>query len=158
MNRRAFLLFVVAVAALTGCALVVQERQATPQAEFYVPAREVPKLGVCRIWYSDLPSEWQPPAMSCARAHTLAQKHGGRVIKAVSPSSFKDGKTLAVDYGPSEFAGLAPEQLPPPGYCRPWYERTAVDKQPAPMTCARAEKLVRQNGGRVIYMPGPEQP
>jgi hypothetical protein len=26
------------------------------------------------------------------------------------------------------------------------------------MTCERAEHLVRQNGGRVIYMPGPETP
>ena len=139
--------------------LGVQERPLpTQQVEFRVPPGDVPPLGQCRIWYTDLPTEWQPPAMPCARAHALAGKHGGRVIKAISPSSFKDGRTLAVDYGPSGFAGLAPEQLPPPGYCRPWYHRTPADKQPAPMTCARAEKLVEQNGGRVIYMPGPEQP
>jgi len=157
MARNHVLAAIAAVSLAGGCALVVQERRPTPQAEFYLPPAGVPKLGQCRIWYSDLPPEWQPPVMSCSRAHSLAQKHGGRVVKAISPSSFKDGKTLAVDYGPSEFAGLAPEQLPPPGYCRPWYERTAVDKQPAPMTCARAEKLVQQHGGRVIYMPGPEQ-
>ncbi|MGH6884963.1 MAG: hypothetical protein ACREGK_02675, partial [Geminicoccales bacterium] len=94
--------------------------------------------------------------MPCARAHNLAEKHGGRVLKAISPGSFQDGRTLGVDYGPSRFSGLAPEQLPPPGYCRPWYDRLAADKQPAPMTCERAEELVRKNGGRVLYMPGPE--
>jgi hypothetical protein len=158
MIHRASRLLVAATALAGGCAIVAPERQPSPQTDFYVPAAQVPRLGQCRIWYSDLPPDWQPPAMSCARAHELARKHGGRVIKAISPSSFKDGRTLAVDYGPSEFTGLAPEQLPPPGYCRPWYERTAADKQPAPMTCERAEKLVRQNGGRVIYMPGPEKP
>ena len=144
---------------LAGCAAPgVRERpEPTQPQEFRVPPESVPRLGRCRIWYSDLPAPWQPPEMPCARAHALAAKHGGRVIKAISPRSFRDGRTLAVDYGPSEFGGLAPEQLPPPGYCRPWYERTPPEKQPAPMTCERAEKLVRQNGGRVIYMPGPEE-
>ena len=146
-----------AVAAIGGCAAPgTRERVPSPQAEFRVPPESVPQLGRCRIWYADLPAPWQPPDMSCARAHTLAAKHGGRVLKAISPSSFRDGRTLAVDYGPSEFAGLAPEQLPPPGYCRPWYERTPAEKQPAPMTCERAERLVREHGGRVLYMPGAE--
>jgi len=137
----------------------VRERpQPTEQKEFQVPPGGVPPLGSCRIWYDELPPEWQPPAMSCARAHALAQEHGGRVIKAISPGSFKDGRTLAVDYGKSDFGGLAPEQLPPPGYCRPWYPRVPAEKQPAPMTCERAQKLVAQHGGRVIYMPGPENP
>jgi hypothetical protein len=52
---------------------------------------------------------------------------------------------------------VPPEQLPPPGYCRPWFDRIPADRQPAPMTCERAEQLVREKGGRVVYMPGPEQ-
>jgi hypothetical protein len=149
-----------ALAALAGCALPgTQERPSpTQQTEYRVPPDGVPPLGSCRIWYAELPGEWQPPVMPCARAHQLAQAHGGRVIKAISPRSLQDGRTLAVDYGPSGFDGLAPEQLPPPGYCRPWHAGTAADKQPAPMTCERAERLVRQKGGRVIYMPGPETP
>jgi hypothetical protein len=144
-------------AGLAGCALPGAKRpQPAQQTEFHVPPDSVPQLGLCRIWYADLPPEWQPPAMPCARAHGLAQKHGGRVIKAVSPRSFQDGHTLSMDYGPGEFAGIAPEQLPPPGYCRPWYDRRPAEEQPAPMTCERAEQLVRKNGGRVLYMPGPE--
>lgn len=149
----------VLAAAIGGCAVpVTRERTPSPQAEFRVPPESVPQLGRCRIWYEDLPAVWQPPELPCARAHALAAKHGGRVLKAISARSSRDGRTLAVDYGPSEFAGLAPEELPPPGYCRPWYERTPADKQPAPMTCERAERLVRERGGRVIYMPGEEQP
>ena len=148
------------LAILAGCAMPVGfERPRTPasQVEFHVPPESVPQLGLCRIWYGELPPEWQPPAMSCARAHGLAQKHGGRVVKAISPASFKDGRTLSVDYGPGDFPEVPPEQLPPPGYCRPWYDRIPADRQPAPMTCERAEQLVRKNGGRVVYMPGPEQ-
>jgi len=132
--------------------------QPTEQKEFAVPPQSVPPLGQCRIWYTELPPEWQPPAMPCGRANELAQQHGGRVIKAISPASMRDGRTLALDYGPSNFGGLQPEQLPPPGYCRPWYDRTPADKQPAPMTCERARKLVERHGGRVLYMPGPEEP
>jgi hypothetical protein len=153
--RAAWLLTVALAALLASCA--VDRPRPTQQTEFSVPPASVPQLGLCRIWYSDLPAEWQPPEMPCARAHSLAEKHGGRVIKAIAPSSFKDGRTLSMDYGPSQFAGLEPEQLPPPGYCRPWYERLPADKQPAPMTCERAEQLVRKNGGRVLYMPGLEQ-
>jgi len=143
-------------ATLSACA--VDRPRPTQQTEFSVPPASVPRLGLCRIWYADLPSQWQPPEMPCARAHGLAEMHGGRVIKAISPGSFKDGRTLSMDYGPSPFAGLAPEQLPPPGYCRPWHDRLPADKQPAPMTCERAEQLVRKYGGRVLYMPGPENP
>ncbi|HSG77663.1 MAG TPA: hypothetical protein VLA30_16185 [Burkholderiales bacterium] len=153
-NRQRWLLPLAAVAVVAGCA--VEPTRPTRQIEYRVPAASVPQLGLCRIWYADLPPEWQPPEMPCARAHSLAEKHGGRVIKAISPGSFQDGRTLAMDYGPSQFGGLAPEQLPPPGYCRPWYDRVAADQQPAPMTCERAEQLVRKNGGRVLYMPGLE--
>ncbi|MDH3318378.1 MAG: hypothetical protein OEO84_01645 [Betaproteobacteria bacterium] len=153
-NQQSWLVLAALTAILGGCA--IDRPRPTQQTEFQVPPESVPQLGLCRIWYADLPPEWQPPAMPCARAHTLAEKHGGRVIKAISPKSFQDGRTLSMDYGPSEFAGIAPEQLPPPGYCRPWYERLPAEQQPAPMTCARAEQLVKKNGGRVLYMPGLE--
>ena len=152
--RPPWLVLAALAAVLAGCA--VDRPRPSPQTEFRVPPESVPQLGLCRIWYADLPPQWQPPAMPCARAHSLAEKHGGRVLKAISPASLKDGRTLSVDYGPSSFPDVAPEQLPPPGYCRPWYDRTPPEKQPAPMTCARAEQLVKKNGGRVVYMPGPE--
>ncbi|MEO8719216.1 MAG: hypothetical protein ABI423_13455 [Burkholderiales bacterium] len=152
-----WLLTALSTVILAGCALPGAERpRPTEQTEFRIPPDSVPQLGLCRIWYVDLPPEWQPPAMPCARAHDLAGKHGGRVLKAIAPKSFQDGRTLSMDYGPSEFAGIAPEQLPPPGYCRPWNDRLPADKQPAPMTCERAAQLVKKNGGRVLYMPGPE--
>jgi hypothetical protein len=143
--------------ALGGCAAPGVLERPGVQSEYHVPPGDVPQLGWCRIWYAELPPEWQPPAMSCPRAHALAGKHGGRVLKAISPKSFQDGRTLSVDYGPSDFPSVPPEQLPPPGYCRPWFDRIPAERQPAPMTCERAEQLVRQKGGRVVYMPGPEQ-
>ncbi|HEX5093279.1 MAG TPA: hypothetical protein VFV84_11400 [Burkholderiales bacterium] len=160
MRLASRLLHACVVLLVSACAAPgLRERpEPTEQQEFRVPPEGVPPLGQCRIWYSDLPAQWQPPAMSCSRANELARQHGGRVIKAISPASMRDGRTLALDYGPSEFGGLAPEQLPPPGYCRPWYERTPADRQPAPMTCERARELVQRHGGRVLYMPGPEQP
>lgn len=159
VHRRPTWLLPAAIAAvLAGCAVpgAIERERPTQQTEFRIPPDSVPPLGSCRIWYAELPPAWQPPAMACARAHSLAAKHGGRVLKAISPASLRDGRTLAMDYGPSGFPDVAPEQLPPPGYCRPWYDRTPPDKQPAPMTCERAEQLVKKNGGRVIYMPGPE--
>lgn len=114
----------------------------------------VPPLGACRIWYAELPGERQPPFMSCGRAHEIAQRHGGRVVKAISKKSFHDGSVLSQDYGPGRFAGVPPDRLPPPGLCRAWYERAAPDRQPPPMNCDQAEKLVRENGGRLLYMPG----
>lgn len=144
--------------ALGGCAAAgeIQRPRPTHQAEFHVPPESVPQLGLCRIWYTELPAQWQPPAMSCARAHGLAQKHGGRVVKAISRKSFEDGRTMSIDFGPSNFGGVAPEQLPPPGYCRSWLDRVFPDLQPPVMTCARAEDLLRQRSGRLLYMPGPE--
>jgi hypothetical protein len=159
MKRATWSLVAALGAALGGCAVPGTRERPAPaaQTEYLVPADGVPPLGLCRIWYAQLPAQWQPPAMPCARAHELAQQHGGRVIKAISPKSFQDGRTLSIDYGPSDLPDVPPEQLPPPGYCRPWYERLPAERQPAPMTCARAEQLVKRNGGRVVYMPGPEQ-
>jgi len=146
------------IAALAGCAApgVIERPQPGAQTEYHVPPGEVPPLGQCRIWFVELPPQWQPPAMACARAHELAGKHGGRVVKAISRQSFENGRTLSIDYGPGRFEGVAPEQLPPPGYCRPWLDRVFPDKQPPVMTCTKAEQLLRQRAGRLIYMPGPE--
>lgn len=150
-----------AFAALAGgCAAPgVLERPRTPgkQAEFYLAPEHMPPLGSCRIWYVELPAYVQPTAMSCSRAHSLAAKHGGRVVTAISKKSFQDGRALAVDYGAGDFAGVPVEKLPPPGYCRAWLERTPEAKQPPAMPCARAEQIVRERGGRLVYMPGPEQ-
>ena len=161
-RARAFkwLAVVTAASVLAACALPGERARPGPgeQVEYKVPPEAVPPLGQCRIWYEVLPPHWQPPAMPCARAHALAAKHGGKVLKSISPRASREGRALAIDYGESDFGDLAPEQLPPPGYCRPWLSRTPAEKQPAPMTCERAELLVRQYGGKVIYMPGPEAP
>ena len=151
-------LWAVLALALGGCAMpgMVDRPRPTTQSEYLLPPGHVPQVGLCRIWYAELPAQWQPPVMSCSRAHALAEQHGGRVVKAISKKSYEDGRTLSMDYGPGEFAGVQPEQLPPPGYCRAWHDRLPPERQPAAMTCARAEQLVRQRGGRVLYMPGPE--
>lgn len=147
-----------AIAVVAGCAApgAIERPRPGAQTEYHVPPGQVPPLGLCRIWYAELPPQWQPPVMACARAHALAEKHGGRVVKAISKKSFDDGSTLSIDYGPSNFEGVAAEQLPPPGYCRPWLDRVFPAKQPPVMTCARAEQLLRQRDGRLLYMPGPE--
>lgn len=144
---------------LGGCAApgAIDTRRPTTQGEFHLSPEHVPPLGSCRIWYTELPPQWQPPVMPCARAHSLAEQHGGRVVKAISKKSFEDGRTLGMDYGPGRFADVPPEQLPPPGYCRAWHDRMPPERQPPSMTCAKAEQLVRQRGGRLLYMPGPEQ-
>ena len=143
-----------------GCAVPgVEERPRTPgrQTEFNLAPEHMPPLGSCRIWYIELPPYVQPTSMSCARAHSLAAKHGGRVVSAISRKSFEDGRALAVDYGPGNFSGVPVEKLPPPGYCRAWLDHIAEAKQPPAMPCGKAEQLVRERGGRLVYMPGPEQ-
>lgn len=153
----AWLLAAIATA-LAGCAAPGAPERVQPgaQTEFHVPPEHMPPLGSCRIWYTELPPQWQPPAMACARAHNLAREHGGRVVKAISKASFQNGRALSVDYGAGRFGGIAPEELPPPGYCRAWHDRVLPDRQPPAMPCAKAEQLVRERGGRLLYMPGPE--
>jgi hypothetical protein len=156
LSLRASLVFAVLAG---GCAVPgLDERPRTPgrQAEFHLPPEHMPPLGSCRIWYVELPAYAQPTAMPCARAHSLATKHGGRVVSAISRKSFQDGRALAIDYGPGNFAGVPPEKLPPPGYCRAWHERIPEEKQPPAMPCAKAEQQVRERGGRLLYMPGPD--
>lgn len=144
--------------ALAGCVApgAMDQPRPTTQSELHLSPEHIPPLGSCRIWYTELPPQWQPPVMPCARAHSLAEQHGGRVVKAIAKSSFEDGRTLSMDYGPDRFAEVPPEQLPPPGYCRAWYDRLLPDRQPPAMTCAKAEQLLRQRSGRLLYMPGPE--
>jgi hypothetical protein len=160
MLRSVALRACVVLAALAGgCAVPgPDERPRTPgkQTEFYLAPEHMPPLGSCRIWYVELPAYAQPTPMPCARAHSLAEKHGGRVVNAISKKSFQDGRALAIDYGLGNYAGVPPEKLPPPGYCRAWHDRIPEDKQPPAMPCARAEQLVRERGGRLLYMPGPE--
>jgi hypothetical protein len=143
---------------VSGCAIQGPGDVPRPakQAEFELAPDHVPPLGSCRIWYVELPAYVQPPAMSCGRAHSLAQQHGGRVVAAISQKSFQNGRTMAMDYGPGRFANVPPDNLPPPGYCRAWHDRTPDWKQPPSMPCTQAEQLVRDRGGRLLYMPGPE--
>jgi hypothetical protein len=142
-----------------GCAAPrLDDRPRTPgrQAEFHLPPEHMPPLGSCSIWYAELPAYVQPTPMTCARAHSLAAKHGGRVVSAISRKSLQDGRALAIDYGPGNFTGVPPEMLPPPDYCRAWHDRVPDAKQPPAMPCAKAEQLVREHGGRLLYMPGPD--
>src|SRR5574339_169950 len=92
---RAYVALGVLAALAAGCAAPgVPERPRTPgkQAEFYLTPEHMPPLGSCRIWYVELPAYVQPTAMHCARAHSLAAKHGGRVVSAISKKSFQDGR------------------------------------------------------------------
>lgn len=145
------------VAMLGACATLDTSEVPKPPArpsEFRVAPGLVPPLGSCRIVYGELPADRQPPSMSCGRAHEVAARHGGRVVKAISKKSFQDGSVLASDYGPGGFAGIPADRLPPPGLCRAWYDRAPPERQPPPMPCEKAERLVRDNGGRLLYMPG----
>jgi hypothetical protein len=156
--RSAFAALVLVTLA-AGCAAPgIDEPPRTPgrQSEFHLPPEFMPPLGACRIWYIELPAYVQPTAMSCARAHSLAARHGGRVVSAISKKSIAEGRALAVDYGPGSFSGVPVEKLPPPGYCRAWHDRIPEAKQPPAMPCSKAEQLVRERGGRLVYMPGPE--
>jgi hypothetical protein len=121
---------------------------------FHVPPDRVPPPGLCRIWYRQLPPDRQPPPMSCERAHAIAAGHGGRVIQAISPRSFETGEVAATPYGPSNLRGVPPDRLPPPGWCRVWFDGNPPDRQPPPMHCASAERYARFSGGRVLYTPG----
>ncbi len=49
---------------------------------------------------------------------------------------------------------VPPDRVPPQGLCGIWYDQLPPDRQPAPMTCARAHRVARNHGGRVIQAAG----
>ncbi|HEX5582035.1 MAG TPA: hypothetical protein VFX39_10680 [Gemmatimonadaceae bacterium] len=48
--------------------------------------------------------------------------------------------------------GVPPGHMPPAGMCRVWYDGVPPGRQPAPTSCARAERTAGRNA-RVIYGP-----
>lgn len=60
---------------------------------------------------------------------------------------------------PERLAGTRPignflvpaDRVPAEGLCRIWYDQLPPDRQPATMSCARAHRLARNHGGRVIW-------
>jgi hypothetical protein len=46
---------------------------------------------------------------------------------------------------------VAPDRVPRAGLCRIWYEGIPDERQPPAMTCARAHRVAREHGGRVIW-------
>jgi hypothetical protein len=105
-------LLVVLPAVLAACAAVgprESPRPARPEEQVISPA-QVPPLGYCRILYTGLPPERQPAHMACGRAHAIAERHGGRVVKAISKRSFQDGRVLSMDYGPGRMPGSGSKQ------------------------------------------------
>ena len=48
--------------------------------------------------------------------------------------------------------GVPPGQLPPANQCRVWYDNRPSGRQPAPMSCSRAEAVAsRDRNARVVY-------
>lgn len=124
-----------------------------PTGTFHVPPDRVPPRDLCRIWYDDLPVDRQPAPMTCGRAHSIAQHHGGRVIWAESERAHQDGVVASTDYGQPDLRGVPPDRLPPPGYCRVWLDGVPPDRQPRPAQCPAAEREAERSGGRLLYMP-----
>ena len=46
---------------------------------------------------------------------------------------------------------IPPGHMPAAGQCRVWYDGVPPGRQPAPMSCAQAERLAARDGARVIY-------
>lgn len=46
---------------------------------------------------------------------------------------------------------VPPDRMPAVGLCRVWYDPLPPDRQPPAMTCARAHRVARGHGGRVIW-------
>ena len=108
----------IVIVVLAGCVApgeyVERGTQPGAQTEYHVPPGQVPPLGQCRIWYVELAPQWQPPAMACARAHTLAAKHGGRVVKAISRQKLtRPGAPAIIAEHPSLKFRLKPAGKPP---------------------------------------------
>ena len=94
--------------------------------------------------------------MSCAKARADAREWGGMVIWARGPGSYQDGRVLAEEYGRHGLYGVPPDRLPPPGSCRVWRDHVPPDRQSPPESCRSAQRYAREEGGRVLYMPGPD--
>ncbi len=122
---------------------------------FNVPPDRVPPRGACKVWFTGLPPDRQSPPMNCGKARADARRWGGMVIWASGPESYRDGRVAAEDYGPHRLHGVPPDRLPPPGMCRVWRDNAPPDRQARPESCASATHHARQEGGRVLYMPGP---
>ena len=119
----------------------------------HIPPDRVPPEGTCRVWYADLPPDRQPERMSCAKARRDAQRTGGWVIWAQGAESFRSGTVAAEDFGPHGLYGVPPDRLPPPGFCRLWFEGTPPDRQPPAGPCAEVARRRGAEGGRLLYMP-----
>ena len=102
---------------------------------------------------ADLPPDRQPERMTCAKARRDAQRTGGWVIWAQGPESFRSGTVAAEDFGPHGLHGVPPDRLPPPGWCRLWFEGTPPDRQPPAGPCAEVARRRGSEGGRLLYMP-----
>jgi len=50
---------------------------------------------------------------------------------------------------------VPPDRVPAVGLCRVWYDPLPPDRQPPAMTCARAHRVARNHGGRVIWAASP---
>lgn len=58
---------------------------------------------------------------------------------------------LAAGAAEAQYFRVPPGHLPPPGLCRVWLPDRPAGLQPAPTTCATAERRAARFGGRVIY-------
>jgi hypothetical protein len=91
--------------------------------------------------------------MTCGRANRVAREHGGRVIWATSDRALQSGEVASMDWGAVDLAGIPPDRLPPPGYCRVWLDGVPPDRQPPPEQCPQAERDAQRLGGRLVYIP-----
>ncbi|WP_211209814.1 YXWGXW repeat-containing protein [Uliginosibacterium gangwonense] len=121
---------------------------------FQVPPDRVPPRGSCKVWFKGLPPDRQSPPMNCDMARADAREWGGMVIWARGPGSFQDGRVGAEDFGPHHLYDVPPDRLPPPGMCRVWFDNVPPDRQPPAESCRAAIHHAREEGGRVLHMPG----
>ncbi len=128
-----------------------------PSRTMLVPPDHVPPAGSCRIWLAGVPAERQPPPMSCHKAHADAARWGGSVVWPIDANASREGRVATRPYGAHQLRGVPAAHLPAPGTCKLWNDKAAAD-QPAPaVDCRSAQELQAREGGRVLYMPGPDR-